>query len=255
MPSSVVLTLRKTAKGEAAPVGGDAKVGQPPANDPCSNADPWGLDSCNFNIGINNKAGVNLSGVESQINSVLGAVASTNGDTVGANFVFSGKPDYTLNIVNGNVNGNSGWQTSFLFFQFAPNVNAAAIQAGFPNQSSTVMGTVAVHELTHRITQIGDVKYYGDSSGTPNLMQIDSFVKQFPNSAYNLMANPSGLLLSPGQVSALFTKCQKARGKNGNGGGSGNAGLYGGNGPGWDGGLADFLSWGASIGAYFYELK
>jgi hypothetical protein len=86
-------------------------------------------------------------------------------------------------------------------------------------------------------------------------MQYDDFLRQFPNLAQNTMANPSGLLLSPGQVSALFNKCQKARGKNGNEGGGGNAGLYGGNGPGWDGGLADFLSWGASIGAYFYELK
>jgi hypothetical protein len=136
-----------------------------------------------------------------------------SGDVVGANFDFNGKADYTLNIINGNPSGNLGWQTDFLFFHFAPVVNAAAIESGFSSQPENViaqvMGTVGAHELTHRIAGIDDIPYNGGPNGTPNLMQIDSFESQFPTAATNLFLQPYGFLLTTSQVSTLYQKCTK----------------------------------------------
>ena len=78
-----------------------------------------------------------LSGAEAQINSLPGAVQSANGDTVGALFSFTGKADYTLNIVNGNPRGNFGWQTNFLFLHSPGTVNAAAIESDYASYPRT----------------------------------------------------------------------------------------------------------------------
>ena len=78
-----------------------------------------------------------LSGAEAQINSLPGAVQSANGDTVGALFSFTGKADYTLNIVNGNPSGNFGWQTNFLFLHSPGTVNAAAIESDYASYPRT----------------------------------------------------------------------------------------------------------------------
>jgi RHS repeat-associated protein len=204
-------------------------------NNPCSLIDPLGLDSCNFNIAVNNAAGLDsgqLNAVEAQINAVLGAVASTNGDTVGALFSFTGKADYTLNIVNGNPNGALGTQSYFLGIPFLPGptkVNAAAIASVFTYQlgvRSQVIGTIGAHELTHRIGRIGDLP------PGQGLMSLDALIAQDKAqgtyNAYNLLASPGvppGLQLTPDQVSALYDKCSKKHtGGGGGGGGGGNDG-------------------------------
>jgi RHS repeat-associated protein len=208
---------------------------------PCGNLDPLGLDTCNLNIQVNNRADLSagqLSAAEAQINAILAAVPSEGGDDVGAVFTFSGTPDYTLNIVNGSPNGLFGWQRSFLFFQGNATVNAAAIGNVFDSQPGVipqVAGTVSVHELTHRITGVGDLPFSGGASGDPNLMQIDSFIQQFPNQATQRYLDPGGLLLSPGQVSALYRKCSKKHQNSsaGGGGGDNSGGLTPGDEFGW----------------------
>ena len=143
-------------------------------NSPCDLMDPLGLDQCNFNIAINNPGGANLSIVEAQINSLLGFVASPSGDTVQANFEFSGKADYTLNIKSGSPNGDFGDQATFLGLMVGPPVvNETAIANRYAQDYSGALGyitgTVAVHELTHKITGIGDLLYGGGAGGPVRL--------------------------------------------------------------------------------------
>jgi len=191
---------------------------------------------------------VSLGPVESQINSLLGSVPSSNGDSVGAVFVSAGAADYTLSIYNGSVGGDfgvtpliSGWAP------FGSFVNAASVSdmlyplpAAVVNQA---IGTTSVHEITHAATGILDLPYPG-APAVPDIMQMNGYQEQSPGLFRQRFTQPKGFLLSPTQVSALYGACQQNRDQNHLGGGSG--------GSGGDGGLVFFqpIIWGGE-GASF----
>jgi hypothetical protein len=92
---------------------------------------------------------------------------------------------------------------------------------GQTHRLAAAIGRVGAHELAHEL-------FVGHNVFGGGLM-----AKQ---------ANPfSNLQFSNSEMTNLISRCLYL--KNGGGGG----GLYGGNGPGWDGGLADFENWVNSI--------
>ena len=132
--------------------------------------------------------------------------------------------DYTLNFVESNRN-LEGWQD----FWFSPAVNMTQIGEDFHNRPDLVdqqAGTVGLHELVHKITGIGDLKYNGPVNGTPNLMQVDSYADQYGKNretaaeAAAKEVSPTGFLLTSEQIGKLLKKCKRP-GPGGKGGGSG----------------------------------
>src|SRR5947209_7646321 len=72
-------------------------------NNPCSLVDALGLDPCNFNIAINNQAGlgsVQTNAIEAEINAIFTASPGTNGEHIGATFNQPGYTDYSATIVD-----------------------------------------------------------------------------------------------------------------------------------------------------------
>jgi len=157
---------------------------------------------CSLTIQANSSAGLSPD----QLTSAEQEVASLFGHSIGVDFGSSGPVDYTLNFVNaGPSNTNFGQQSSFLFIQFSPNVyvnNISNAFIGWPSATiNNIIGTVAAHELVHRITNIGDLPY---NHGSPNdLMSLDNN----PNAA-NLLVN-NGFQLTPNEAQQLAKKCQK----------------------------------------------
>jgi RHS repeat-associated protein len=189
-------------------------------NNPCGVVDPMGLANCTLKIYANNQAGVNLNTVGSQINALLGSVASPSGDTVGAVFVPASQANYTVNFVNGNPDGNYGFTPSFLgLFSFGSStVNAAAVGKVFGNSPQAVedaaMGTIAAHELTHLIANIPDLPYGDSFPVQPNLMQVDNVGEQDPIWFARLFYQPLGFPPSPAQVAALYNQCKLRQDQN-----------------------------------------
>lgn len=207
-------------------------------NSPCSYLDPLGLDRCNFNIGINNRANLStdqLTAIEDQINAVLGATQTPEGDSVGVSLTLKGKADYTLKLSNSGSLGTLGVDTSFLWWH-RTSVNINSIQAHFSGAPSSdldrIAGTISAHELVHRIAGIGDLPF---DPGSPNLMSID-YNPGFDNVLLS-PGVPSGLQLTPGQVSDLFRRCRQKHPSGKGGGGHLGPYLYevAGDGGGWAG--------------------
>jgi RHS repeat-associated protein len=201
-------------------------------NNPCNAVDPVGLDTCTFNIQINNKAGLTDSqeaSLEAQINAVLGS-ANSDGNSVQAQFSVTGKPDFTLNIspkTNNSANGYSGWPFS------SPTIYWGNIGA-YPN-ATTYGGTAATHEIVHR--GAGPVfDLWGSYNGPPNLMNVNQaqaagLSPQVSADWSNPNAATGFASLSPLQVQKLYKKCRKKH--RGGGGGGGNGGSGGGTPPTW----------------------
>lgn len=191
-------------------------------NNPCNLTDPLGLATCALDIKLQNKAGstVNLGSVEAEINAILAASAKNQPNSVTANFVTSGKADYTVNIVNGNPNSKDWGSSGFWFFS-GPSVNAASISNGWANYESQEVGSTALHELTHRITGWGDIKYKGGPNGTPYMLQENDYARQFKDKAGLLFENPTGVILNSDELAAFYKKCIKKHGRGpGSGGGA-----------------------------------
>ena len=194
-------------------------------NNPCGVVDPLGLSNCTLKIYANNQAGVNLKAVGGQINTLLGSVASPNGDTVGAVLVPASQASYTVNFVKGDPYGNFGSTPSYLgLFSFGSStVNAAAVSQFFSMSPQAVedaaMGTVAAHELTHLITNISDLPYGDSFPVLPNLMQVNNLQDQDPQWFGHLFSLPLGFPPSPAQVAALYSQCKQKQDQNHLGGG------------------------------------
>jgi hypothetical protein len=156
---------------------------------------------CTFNIRVNNRANLSqdqLTAVENQINSLFGP-------DVAVNFTSGGAADYTLNINNAAPgHGDLGHQTNFMFFHFSPVVHANLIQSTFSEQTSAVIsditGTIAAHELVHRITGTGDLPF--DVNDSDDLLSVNNN----PN-ARSLFVN-NGLHLTAAERANLLEKCR-----------------------------------------------
>ena len=214
-------------------------------NSPCNGFDPLGLDTCTFNIQINNTAGltdVQLAALEGRVNAVFGS-AQSNGNSVQAQFSFTGNPDFTLNIspsTNGRADGYSGWPFS------SPTIYWGNIQS---QPSATIYGgTVAAHEIVHR--GAGPVFDLGGAyNGPPNLMNVNQAQGAgLSQQVFADWSNPAAAAgfasLSTKQVQKLYGKCtNKHPTGSGAGGGGGAVQLaFGGGegGAGWGpGGLPD----------------
>ncbi|HEV2396959.1 MAG TPA: RHS repeat-associated core domain-containing protein [Candidatus Sulfotelmatobacter sp.] len=212
------------------PLGGN--VGDPQSfnrysyaeNNPCNLTDPLGLSTCALDIKLQNKAGstVDLGPVEDEINAILSKSSDGQPNTVTANFVTSGKADYTVNIVNGNPNSNYWGSSGFWFFS-NPSVNAAAIGKNWGAYENLEVGETALHELTHRITGWGDLKYNGGPDGKPNpyMLQENDYGNRFKIQAASVFEKPLGVILNPTELAAFYKKCIKKHGRGpGSGGGS-----------------------------------
>lgn len=157
---------------------------------------------CTLTIKATNSAGLGLdqlTAAEQQIDSLFGP-------NVGVNFVSSGPADYTLNFENAGSNHTDlGHQTSFLFFQFSPVVHPNNISGdfqGWPTATiNNIIGTVGAHELMHRITGVGDLKF--NPSEPSDLMSSD----HNPD-AGNLFVH-NGFQLTSTEMQQLFDKCQQ----------------------------------------------
>jgi RHS repeat-associated protein len=191
-------------------------------NSPCNSIDPDGLATCVFNIGINNNASLTsqqLGDLLARINAVLGS-ATWNGNSVQAQFYFTGQADRTLNIspsAPSNRNGYSGWPFS-----------SPVIYWGNLNNNTTYGGTDAAHELVHRLA--GPVlDLWGAYKGPPNLMNVNQAQAQSTELSNQVTAdwsNPSATAgfasLSADQIKKLYKKCiKKHKGTGGGGGGNG----------------------------------
>jgi RHS repeat-associated protein len=192
-------------------------------NNPCNAIDPAGLDTCTFSIGINNNAGLTsqqLGDLLARINTVLGS-ALWNGNSVQAQFFFTGKADQTLNISPGapsNRDGYSGWPFS-----------SPVIYWGNLNDNTTFGGTLGAHELVHRLA--GPVlDLWGKYKGPPNLMNVNQAqAAGYGNQVTADWSNPSATSgfasLSADQIKKLYKKCTKKHKAGGGGGGGGNGGF------------------------------
>jgi RHS repeat-associated protein len=157
--------------------------------------------NCILTIQANNKAGLTtnqLQTAEKQIANLLNSVA--------VNFVASGPKNYTLNFVNANRSNSAlGVQTSFLFFQFSPNVFVNNIYKSFPGQPfstiNNIIGTVGAHELIHRITGTGDLPF--DPNNPTDLMNSDN------NSNAGSLFVHNGFQLTQSELQKLLNVCQQ----------------------------------------------
>jgi len=189
------------------------------ANNPCSLVDPLGLDTCAFNIQVKNDSGLTddqLTAAEDRINAIFGAT-SVDGNTVTANFSFTGKADYTLKIKNKTklpfVSGALGYIPHVLFWWGTPVVLAGNHQ-GSGSAFTTGVGTTSAHELVHKIAHVGDIPYQAGSIDPDlrrNLMNADSAIDQGvstysddTDSAVRGFAK-----LSPNQAQRLWKQCNK----------------------------------------------
>lgn len=222
-------------------------------NNPCNLTDPLGLSTCALNIKLQNKAGslVDLGSVEAEINQILAVSDQNQPNSVTANFVTSGKSDYTVNIVNGNPKGAEGWAgLDFLAFWFPnPSVNAASIaDSGWGSQENQEIGKTVVHELTHRAVGIGGWSEYPFNGG-PNdqvyMLQEESYRSQFGN-RYAVFGTPTGVILSPDELKAFYKKCIKKH--PGGGGGGGGAALPNNTGTETMWSCSSHLYWGGELG-------
>jgi hypothetical protein len=203
-------------------------------NQPCGFLDPLGLAHCDLNVGIKNKLGLDpdtISAIQQRINALLGATTSTGqpgGDTIGANFDFSGKADYNVIVRNslffiprfelGTTPrfGISSWVWVDNIMRGVTGTRTSALVG-------RMVGTVAAHELAHLIGRIPEEPYPGMSG--PNLMNAPDN----PNSKSDMLRTPApvipqSLRLTPGQISTLFSICTEKQKKHSSGNGGGSAG-------------------------------
>lgn len=188
-------------------------------NDPTDSIDPLGLSRCNFNIGIDNSAGLNpgqIGEIENRINQIFSATNDPNGNTVGAVFNFSGKADYTLHLDAGSPN----YDGLYFFAVVPPTVYTGSVMRDYgAGNFGIAAGTVGAHELYHNIHRRWDEPYNGE----PNLMNSDGATDlKIDTRPDETSPIPQGFSkLTAQQAANLFKKCAKKHGKNGGGGGSG----------------------------------
>jgi RHS repeat-associated protein len=199
-------------------------------NRPCIGNDPLGLDTCTFNVRINNKAGLTesqLQTIESRINAVLGS-AQSDEDSVQAQFEFSGKADFNLNISpSKGLRGGEGWSGWALVPLGSPTVYWGSIK-GYTN-AATYAGTDAAHELVHRGAGPRQ-DLFGSYNGVPNLMNVNFAQDAGVNTATN-WENPDKVegfaTINSTQAAKLYKKCTKAHPPSRTGSGAGGPGRGG----------------------------
>jgi RHS repeat-associated protein len=203
-------------------------------NSPCSMVDPLGLDSCNFNVAINNQTGGSLgtNAIEGTIEQIFqkSSQGANTSNSVGVSFVAGGQTDFTLTFNNNGVpggpsgnavlGGNSG--------QVFANLYPPSVYLGYTNE---ILGVLGAHEIGHGLGNVGDLpfKQYGAI-----LMSIDTNPAWMLQSTQNPLYSPdfpAGLLFTPTQVGQLWNRCHKSH-PNGNprpggGGSGGSAGIVG----------------------------
>jgi RHS repeat-associated protein len=201
-------------------------------NNPCSMVDPLGLDACQLNVSINNQTGQNLDlgAIGAAIKQIFDESSVGQINQVGVNFVTSGQTDFTLTFNNNGVaggpsgNATQGGTTGQVFANLYP----PSVYLGYTN---TFLGLIGAHEMGHGLANVPDLpfKQYGAT-----LMSIDSNLGP-PDTPgwYTPVYNetfPQGLLFTPYQVAAMFSKCPHKhpsvtplplRGGGSSGGGSG----------------------------------
>jgi RHS repeat-associated protein len=204
-------------------------------NDPCDLLDPLGLSTCNFIVSVDNQAGLsvqNIINMAYRIDQILATTPTPNGDTVSADIVMSGPADITLKLINSTAaavfsaaTGNELLGLGSPINAFSPRVYTNIISYNFRSNSDynlgTIAGNVAVHELTHNLSGIGDLSY---DPKNPNLMSLDNNPNSLTlNSNTDLNALPQGLQLTSAQAKALFDKCRQLHPATAGGGGGGPA--------------------------------
>lgn len=224
------------------PLGGDVSNPQTlnrytyVGNNPCNAVDPFGLDTCTFNIKINNKAGLSdseLAAIEGRINAVIGS-AQSDGNSVQAQFSFTGKADFRLLISPGTNSRAVGW-SGWPFWFLSPRIYWGTIST-YPN-AITYGGTTAAHEIVHRgAGPRSDL--WGSYNGIPNLMNVNqaqayaeaqvpvdtTLLDQISGDWSNPNAAAGFASLSVAQVKKLFVRCIKAHPNSPGGGGVGGIG-------------------------------
>jgi RHS repeat-associated protein len=202
-------------------------------NDPCNVVDPLGLAQCNFKIGLVNDVSKDFNkdkvkALENQINQILGATTTTGdskGDTVGIQFVDSGKTAATLTITNASVVTNfllgspmgvegGFWGGPKIYFNNIPdNLRTPQMLAG-----------VGSHELAHKLLGEADQDY---DPKNPNTMMYDKASEDVQFNALTHLTDPKNPKIDPifkltkDQVKALFRKCQDLLGGGGGSTGTG----------------------------------
>ena len=192
-------------------------------NNPCNLIDPLGLDNCNFNVTLNNQAGLTsdqVNAIEQRIDEIFGATKSANGDTVGINF--GGPPDASLDIKNAgslitwlHTSGRlTIWGYEGGLFGATPSLYWNVVQSTNPQGATTFAGSYGAHEIAHRLLGVGDLGY---DSSAKNIMMFD---KAPVDAQYAALLDPNSSMWSftPGQIGTLFQKCQDVRRGRGGGG-------------------------------------
>jgi len=203
-------------------------------NQPCNSVDQLGLDTCNFNVQINNLANLTssqINTVQQTLQQVFGATTSSGGDSVGVTFDSGAKADATVDISNASSLTNTvlslfglldvpfgaegGWTTT-------PTVywnNLLQYNGGQTNvvNATSVIGDVGAHEIAHNFG-LGHVKY---DSKNPNIM---AFYGAPQTTQLDAVSNPNSKIwrFSPGQIGELFQACKMKHPNSGGGGANGN---------------------------------
>ena len=187
-------------------------------NTPSNAFDPLGLDTCTFNVQINNSAHLDdasLAVIESRINQVFGSTTTDgtpNGDRIQAQFSFTGKADIKLTMSPSkgfkDGQGYSGWPFG------SPVVYWGSIKGNYSNDL-IYAGTTGAHELTHRLA--GPVlDLWGPYVGPPNLMNVNQANNQSIDLARQVVSDWSNPNVAAGfaslnqkQVQDAYKKCTK----------------------------------------------
>ncbi|HLY61017.1 MAG TPA: RHS repeat-associated core domain-containing protein [Terriglobia bacterium] len=176
-------------------------------NSPCSLGDPLGLDASTCNVHINNKTGQNIdvAGIEATIKQILDASSLGQSNQVGVSFDTGGKVDFTLTYNNNGVvgkesgNARPGGSTGQVFANLYPT-------SVYGQYTGTLMGVIGAHEMGHALANVPDQPNEGVNKDT--LMSIDNnpgwMTPQNPVYSPNF---PAGLLFTPDQVQAIFSRC------------------------------------------------
>jgi RHS repeat-associated protein len=235
-------------------------------NNPCSLTDPLGLDTCSINIafaGASSLTGPQLSAAESQINAILGAASNwlAQGNSVNANFNFTGRSDFTVNLTNA-----QGTPIAYDTTGQYP----LGLYPGRGSSANVYLNTIAVNFAGYGVNPFGSA--FGQVVGSVATHGLGHYALGVPASHttdFGIMSrppattfNPSGFTyfgpfpspfqqFTPGQAQGLFSFCQKKHpaGTSGRGGGrNGGINLHP---PGWgiaSGGWSpiDWLLWGSN---------
>ncbi|HXR97685.1 MAG TPA: RHS repeat-associated core domain-containing protein [Terriglobales bacterium] len=176
--------------------------------DPLDVVDPSGMSTCTVDIYINNKTHLDqagISAIESRINQIFGATADGNGNTTQANFV-SGAGDFELALFNVGPEGMLGLSQ---FTQGSADIFVAPMQSEFTSNFGLGAGTIAAHELIHRIAGVGDLPLKVGAELMTRDAAIESRDIKTPDVDAQSASVAGFAKLSQADASALYLNCIK----------------------------------------------